>query len=336
MSMAEHLSSEIMQKRHSSQLIYLEAGCSLHDAHNSLKWVWQTLFHGNEEMPKSLHLTLASYRAAVPHAITNLYTWLRDHVVTLPLSECKPESELRPLYAALGADSSTLDHLCSQMHLYWDADTQRLQICDDFMLQEKSLEMVSAVLQTVWRFPSFCSSRWLTVGASLRILLLGQATGWPLMFRSLRDNGAISDFAGGPGDKLGQEHIKFAAVIGLVSWIPETFMTRVLSDSRILMHFHSLRESVAEELHYLESLQSSVWVDISSWIAWSPSELRDQTIRGVHVAMAYLHKKVFDELACPPWSHAIGDCEQNFKGAIAIPGNLWPGQVVTATPGLGH
>ena len=319
LSLSEPTSSELMGKRHPSQLIYLEAGCSLHDAHNSLKWVWQSLFQGNEETLKSLHLTLACYRAAIPHAITNLYTWLREHVVTLPLAECKAESELRSLYAALGADSSTLDYLCSEMHLFWDAGSSRLQICDAFMMQEKSLEVLSAVLQTVWRFPNFCSSRWLTVGASLRILLLGQATGWPSMFRCLREKGSITDYAGGYADKVAPESITFAAVIGLVSWLPETFMTRVLSDSRILMHYHALRESVAEELNYIETLPTSVWVDISSWTSASPSQFRDQTVRGAHVALAYLNKKVFDELAAPPWSLAIGDCEQNLREFVTSP-----------------
>ena len=78
------------------------------------------------------------------------------------------------------------------------------------------------------------------------------------MFRCLRENGVVSEFAGGCADKVGKEHLQFAAVIGLVSWAPENFMTQVLSDSGILKHFHSLRESLAEELRYLESLPTSV------------------------------------------------------------------------------
>ena len=93
-----------------------------------------------------LHIALACYRAAVPRAIEHLYTWLRDHVMPLPLSECRSESELRSLYAALGADSSALDLLSASMRLFWDSRRQCLQIHDEFLKQEHSLEHLSAVL----------------------------------------------------------------------------------------------------------------------------------------------------------------------------------------------
>ena len=61
--------------------MYVEAGRSLHDAHNSLEWVWQTLLEGKDELLKFLHLALACCRAAVPRAIEHLYAWLRHHVM---------------------------------------------------------------------------------------------------------------------------------------------------------------------------------------------------------------------------------------------------------------
>ena len=60
MALSIGTSSSLVSSRHPAQLIYLDAGCSLHDSHNALKWVWQTLKKmAYEEVLKNLHIALA-------------------------------------------------------------------------------------------------------------------------------------------------------------------------------------------------------------------------------------------------------------------------------------
>ena len=119
-------SSSIVSSRHPAQLIYLDAGCSLHDSHNALKWVWQTLYMANEEVLKNLHIALACYRSAVPLAIECLNAWLSANLMPLPTSQCKSAESLRVYYNALGAESSILHLLCEEMRLWWDSQSSRL------------------------------------------------------------------------------------------------------------------------------------------------------------------------------------------------------------------
>ena len=84
------------------------------------------------------------------------------------------------------------------------------------------------------------------------------------MYGTVRRQGKVSDYSGAFADKIGKAEADFAAVIGLVSWVPETFMSAVLDDPRVLKHYHRLRESVLEEVAYVENLEASVWIDLSA------------------------------------------------------------------------
>ena len=304
-------SSSLVSTRHQSQLIYLDAGCALHDSHNALKWVWETLFAGNEDVLKSLHIGLACYRSAIPSAIEVLSGWLCDHLLPLPIDKCKPAEQLRSYYSALGAEASSLDLLSGDMRLWREPDSQKLHICETYMQNADAVTALSACLQSLWKFPNFCSSRWLTIGVSLRIYALGLSTGWPSIYALLRRRKNVSDYAGGYADKLGKAEANFAIVVGLVSWVPETLMSELLEDSRILRHYHQHKESIAEEVSYLEGLDASVWVNLSARTSLSPARVRDLTLRGVHVATSYMEQKIFSELTSWPWCLAIGDIQTN-------------------------
>ena len=95
------------------------------------------------------------------------------------------------------------------------------------------------------------------MGVSLTILLLGQAIGWPSLYAQMRSCGQVSDYARSYADTMGHDHLKFAGAIGLVSWLPETFMSSMLQGSRILKRLHLLREAAAKELAYLDALPAA-------------------------------------------------------------------------------
>ena len=120
------------------------------------------------------------------------------------------------------------------------------------------------------------------------------------MYGTLRRQGKVSDYSRAFADKIGKAEANFAAVIGLVSWVPETFMSGVLDDPRVLKHYHRLREAVLDEVAHLENLEGSVWIDLSAHTSHSPAQLRDTVMRGVHPATGYLSQKA-QELSGMPW-----------------------------------
>ena len=299
---------------HNTQLqVHLECGCALHDAHNALKWVWSMLFQKSSELLGIMFSGVQSYRSSVAKSVAGLSQWLAEKLQPLDQGQCKSEEELQAFYAALGVNADLLSQLCGDMRLHWNVATERLEVLDTFLVQAGSIDEITAMLLMLWRFPSFCASRWVTIGASCRAYLQGVATGYANLYASLRNSGIVSDFEGAAGDRLTADARVFAVVLAIVSYVPESFMTMLLADNRLLQQVEGLQETVGAELDYIETLPTSVWQLLAAHTDRSGSQLRDLTLSGAHLSMGYLHVRVFSEISELPWSLAIGDLEANLE-----------------------
>eukprot|EP00971_Amphidinium_carterae_P327956 6459574-Amphidinium_carterae.4 len=309
-------------KRAECHFLQVDAGCALHDAQNALKWVWMTVLANNGEVLKNMHLGLSSFRSAVPRSFSVLRAWLTEVLVGDSESQCHDGATLRTYYAALGVESSLLEAISDDMRLFWDERTSKLHVRDSFLSAPHALETLSQTLHTIWHFPAFCASRWLTVGTSCRVYLVGLSTGYRHLFGKLRKSGEVGDYEGTPGEHLGRAENLFACVLGLVSWIIESFMQHVMQDARVFCNVPDLEALLLEEASFVEELDSGVWDKLALLTCLAPMKLRDVVLRGSHVALAYVYRKVIDELMRAPFSLAVGDLSQNIRelAAVVAPG----------------
>eukprot|EP00971_Amphidinium_carterae_P325638 6456017-Amphidinium_carterae.1 len=51
------------------QVIFMDAGCALHDCHNALKWSFESICAGSTDTLKRLHIGISCYRSAACKAI---------------------------------------------------------------------------------------------------------------------------------------------------------------------------------------------------------------------------------------------------------------------------
>eukprot|EP00971_Amphidinium_carterae_P294884 5855501-Amphidinium_carterae.1 len=84
--------------------------------------------------------------------------WLVEVLCPISSSNAQPVSVLTELYEAFGMESTLLALVCEEMRLYWCFESNQLQILDTFMSSQHAIEKLSGALQSIWRFPAFCSS----------------------------------------------------------------------------------------------------------------------------------------------------------------------------------
>ena len=293
------------------RLLHTECGCALHDAHNSLRWVYSTLFDSADDLLKQMYIGLQSYRASVSAALGSLAPWLVQVLHPVPASEVASEEHLRQLYSALGVSADLLADLCGEMHLLWNQEFARLEILDTYLKQSASLGRISDMLLCLWRFPQFCSSRWVTIGSSCRAYLQGLNTGYAHLFRKMRTEGAVSEYDGSGGDQLGAQTNLFAVVMGLVAFLPETFMTLLLRDSRLISQAEALRSALEDEFAHVEDLPPFVWQTLAKFTPLAAPALRDRVIAGEQIAFSFLDWRIFEQIGNLPWSLALGDLDSN-------------------------
>eukprot|EP00971_Amphidinium_carterae_P175760 3484009-Amphidinium_carterae.1 len=49
-------------------MFHVQSGCALHDAHNSLRWIWQTVLSGTADTLRLLYTGVTVYRRSVAHS----------------------------------------------------------------------------------------------------------------------------------------------------------------------------------------------------------------------------------------------------------------------------
>eukprot|EP00971_Amphidinium_carterae_P217565 4319008-Amphidinium_carterae.4 len=298
-------------------MFHVQSGCCLHDCHNALRWVWASILHGTSDTLRLLYNGVAVYRRSVSASVSILSSWLSEVLEGRPIAHCQSEDVLTQFYRLLGMDAAALDVVCSEMHLWWNAATSRLEVLDSYLLQEDCIQEISSVLLQVWRFPSFVSSRWLTVGCSLRCLLLGFSLGYHSCFEKMRVLGIVSDYEGSICDGFKAKVVEFAAVIGVCAYLPESILSRLMADNRLMAQWTETFEEMSEELSMVLSLSDSTWQLLGLVVGEASVALRSKVVFGTLLAASYLHARVFHPTSLLPWSLCIGNISNNVEELVS-------------------
>eukprot|EP00971_Amphidinium_carterae_P259418 5147605-Amphidinium_carterae.1 len=113
------------------------------------------------------------------------------------------------------------------------------------------------VLLSMWRFPSFVASRWLTLGCACRSLWLGIMIGYPHLYAHLRSEGLLGDHEGAAGDHFLDANFANTLLMSLVACVPASMMSDLISDNRLPQQSEALQDQLSEDVTYLLSLPSS-------------------------------------------------------------------------------
>eukprot|EP00971_Amphidinium_carterae_P092812 1837899-Amphidinium_carterae.1 len=164
-------------------------GCSLHDLHNSVRWGWQVTYPESEYMLKQMYVGVCAYRVSMTSLHMHLAQWLDAVLVPVEDGDTPERNELVEFYTCLGARSDLSEQIAEDMRLLWDPVGGRLLVRHAFLTREGALQTLMNVLGEFWDYPTFTTSRWLSVGTSCRQFMLGVATGFMASFGFMRKRG---------------------------------------------------------------------------------------------------------------------------------------------------
>eukprot|EP00971_Amphidinium_carterae_P189766 3766683-Amphidinium_carterae.1 len=291
--------------------MHFSSSCGLHDSHNSLKWGFQTVCSDHVEKCKVMYSVIASFRPATTYALAYLPQWFDIVLEILPDEQCVDGSLLYEVYACLGVRADILDMMSYEMRVSWDPIRTRLQVAASFMSREASVSDLSYVLTLCWKFPQFCSSRWMTIGCSTRCLVLGVATGFGHMYKCLRKEALIGDYDGRAGDSLDGELCSLAVVLGISAYPAESLIGLLLHDGRVLQQMDELQDVLHEESLHVESLSPDAWTLLSKYSSMGARQLRHNVIHCMSVSTAYIRHRFINQFLEPPWTLTQNDVNEN-------------------------
>eukprot|EP00971_Amphidinium_carterae_P352212 6492484-Amphidinium_carterae.1 len=296
---------------------HTHSGCCLHDLHNSVRWGWQVTYPRSEDTLKEMYVGISSFRASMAHVAENLGYWLEEVLVGVEDSVTESEDSLREFYATLGARSDLLDRICCDMKLVWEPTESKLCVRLPFLTTKGSMQGVMDVLMEMWQFPSFTTSRWLSVGSSCRHFLLGACTGYMSFFHHMRNRGALSDFECSAGTQLTARHVTFAAVLGLLSYPSDAATGILLADARLVVVKSEVEQSLEDETIYIEQISQHVWQRLARCGDVPGHVLRDRVLCGVYCSRAYYFQQSLEQLEQLPWSLMMGDVGANLSSLLS-------------------
>ena len=119
-------------------------------------------------------------------------------------------------------------------------------------------EVLTGVLLGCWAFKLFSTSRWLSVGTSCRVMVIGWLTGLSSFMTYLKAQGAYLDRLGGYFRLTGPMR-RFVAQAALASYVPEGVQNKLMSDAAVPRRLKELEQSAAEEMQCLLDIGDEVW-----------------------------------------------------------------------------
>eukprot|EP00971_Amphidinium_carterae_P152011 3012899-Amphidinium_carterae.1 len=299
--------------------LHTSVGCALHDLHNSLKWSYQSAGLGEKEQLDKLYHGIQAYRRGGVKAVSVIADWLATVLVVAPPKDKHARDGLEQFYTSLGMDGEVVSQLAHDMELEWLPSTGQMEVSAKFVDRDGSIGELTCMLLGLWRFPTFVSSRWMTIGCSCRVLWQGFSTGYSSFFKYMRRYGVVTQYDGSAGDNMDDDILVLSLLLGLVASVPESVMTMLVTDNRLLMQLDAVRDTVTVELEFILAISEGVWKRFASFCKSHGHILRNLVVRAALVSTSYMSRKIFEVAEELPWDLALGDLDSNLSELASLP-----------------
>ena len=224
------------------------------------------------------------------------------------------EDSVRQFWQALGVQPDWLDTLV-EVDPRWDGT----KIVINASLQNRSdaLEATVAVILYLWRWQQFSESRWCTIGASCRALIVSVVAGLEAVVAKCTSDPDTSNYYLNGFLRFKAPVRRYAAVAALAAYPADSLQIELLADDRVVRRLPELQDCIQQELEFLESLGPLVWERLNRVVGDQPPryphELRSETLQCAYTAYGFVDRRIFQVANSLPWSLALGDIAANLE-----------------------
>ena len=252
---------------------------------------------------------------ALRNNASKLHEGLPHHLVTTVAvrspDQVASEADRQQLWSLLGVDSAMLEKV--QVLDPWYEDEQLFvnpPVSGEAELPD--LEDVSASVMYLFRWRCFTESRFLSMHEAATGLLGSMCCGLAQVVTRVSATAAGTASLQG-FQKLSPDNLKCFVVLTIVGPAMSELQTALMTDDRLLRRHSELHLVLEEEMQAAHDLPNLVWQRLASLVGGEcqPTTLRSECLNALHVALAYVHDKVFRPLSEWPWKLLLGDLNAN-------------------------
>lgn len=286
--------------------------CACHDTHNSLRHAVDE--HVDRQLLKDVHVVTASLRNGHQLLVERVGTFLAKHIArtTKP-----PNTDIAILYwRVLGVDASWVERI-ALLDPSWEPLTEKLYVQGRDLTDEKLLTETATVILRLLGTKRFSDSRWCGMAPCSRSLLASVEAGIDkLVGITLADDTAVGR------EKHLRGYMKFtpaartfATVCSIAGFVTDTLLYELMEDDRVGLRVVALKEILAEEVSWVESLPLPVWERLADALPdeYDGERLRDACVRATHTAGSYITASYLAPAEKYPWRLARGDIDANLQ-----------------------
>ena len=283
-------------------------GCGLHDVHNAFSWGISKVLVQSSDMLDQMYIVLESLRNGFKHLQSHLASFLMQHVVFEDMDVA--QSDLLAFWTALDI-TPDLSSMLAERGVFWK-DGKLLVSCackDD----PDIIPWLYNALMTVFCFKRFSTSRWITVGSSMRTLIAACALGIRHLHQVTIEDPHVGTYYLSGFKNLSGPMRHMAVVAALSSRPTEALSLAMLEDDRAVRNIDNLEGILTEEMNWLQQLSLPVWqlLSLASDSGSSCRAIRSECLDCAHTSVSYTYKNFLSQVRSLPWSLAIGDVSAN-------------------------
>jgi hypothetical protein len=291
--------------------LVVSTACALHDAQNAYRWAVVYRFD-DKDILKDAYITCEALRHSTDIFMRRLGEWLVVDLKTHPDLSSEEREHMYEIWTALGIDAEMATKLAYVLQLKCDGRT--ISVASSCLGMADLHTLLINTLLYIWKFRRWNEGRFLNVGRTCRVLVIGVMTGLELFFKFLDGRKEESMFyLNGFRRLLKEDRKAFIATSAIVSFVPEAVLTLLLKDSRVMHQYANLWETLSQQMLWLVSLPAYFWEAVAGSVDMSAEELKSNCINGGHVSFHFFWRRVLQPASEAPWCLCFGDVKANVE-----------------------
>ena len=266
-------------------------------------------------MLDEMYIVLESLRNGFKHLQSHLSSFLMQHVAFEDMDVA--QSDFLAFWTALDVPPD-LSSMLAERGVFWKDGKLLVRIA--FKDDPDIISWLYNALMTVFRFKRFSTTRWITVGSSMRTLVAACALGIRDLHHFTIVDPQVGKYYLGGFKNLSGPMRHLAVVAALSSRPTEALSLAMLEDDRAVRNIGSYEGILTEEVDWLQQLSMPVWqlLSLASDSGSSCRAIRSECLDCAHTSVSYTYKNFLSQVRSLPWSRAIGDISANldaFEGS---------------------
>eukprot|EP00971_Amphidinium_carterae_P350592 6491640-Amphidinium_carterae.2 len=292
-------------------------GCAAHDLHNSLKWSSHAVYGeaATKEHLKSFYTCYQCLKVGLSSCLKFLGPWLEAVVVVTVEKPGPPSHVQKEFYETLGVGIEDATEAAEKG--FWWHDNGSLYVSESFWRSENSIAYLTGFILDCWKAGSYSESRWLSLGACSRQLLLCVCTGYVAFYGWLRNRKYISEWDSSGFGSWTPELLQWTAFVALCSTPCDCLLAEVLENACLAGRHEALQGIFAAAHARLDGASASFWSTLSSFLGKAAALVQHEVLGGSMVAWSYIDAKFMRTLRDYPWRLLNGDVTENLRALLA-------------------